>query len=101
MRLGTYIVRHVGITLVDTMDLSEYDETPLHHRWRKQCWRNGNRIKTRQWLDRDGAERDTSENKKQYRLRDKKDNGSYWLLLNRGYIRAAKATRDRRKRSLK
>jgi hypothetical protein len=45
------------------MDLSEYDETPLDAKWRVQCWRNGNRVKSRMWLDRDGAERDTSENK--------------------------------------
>ena len=64
MHLGTYIVRTVGITRVDFMArLSEYDETPLDQKVRVQCWRNGNRVKTRRWLDRDGAERDTSENK--------------------------------------
>ena len=63
MRPGTCIVNIVGITRVDIMDLSEYDETQLDAKWRQQGWRDGNRIKTRRWLDRDGAERDTSENK--------------------------------------
>ena len=63
MRPGTYIVKIVGITRVDTMDLSKYDETQLDAVWRVQCWRDGSRIKTRKWLDRDGAKRDTSENK--------------------------------------
>ena len=63
MPLGAYIVRIVGITLGDIMDLSKYDETQLDAKWRVQCWRNGDRIKSRRWLDRDGAERDTSENK--------------------------------------
>jgi hypothetical protein len=79
--LGTYIVRIVGITLGDIMELSKYDETMLHHKWRQQCWRNGNRIKTRRWLDRNGAKRDTSENKivrSVYRklMRD------YWITLD-------------------
>lgn len=83
------------------MDLSEYDETPFDQKWRVQCWRNGNRIKTRRWLDRDGAERDTSENKKKIDYKIKKENGSYWFLLERGYIEAAKRNRDRRKRGIK
>ena len=63
MHLGTYTVRIVGITRGDTMDLSKYDRTQLDAKWRRQCWRNGNRVKTRLWLDRNGAKRDTSENK--------------------------------------
>ena len=45
------------------MDLSEYDETRHDDKWRMQCWRNGNRVKTRKWLDVGGAKRDTPENK--------------------------------------
>ena len=89
LHLGTYIVRIVGITRVDTMDLSEYDETQLDAKWRVQCWRNGNRVKTRRWLDRGGAERDTSENKTQVDPKTKKENGTYWFLLECGYIEAA------------
>jgi hypothetical protein len=81
MHPGTYIVEIVGTTLVGIMDLSEYDETQLHHKWRKQCWRNGNRIKTRMWLDRDGAGRDTSENKI-VRSAYKKMMLEYWSSLN-------------------
>jgi hypothetical protein len=80
------------------MDLSEYDETQLDAKWRVQCWRNGNRVKSRMWLDRDGAERDTSENKDKAHYRAKKDNGTYWFLLERGYLEAAKAFADRLKR---
>lgn len=101
MHLGTYIVKIVEITRVDIMDLSEYDETQLDAKWRRQCWRNGNRVKTRMWLDRDGAGRDTSENKDQVRYRTKKENRTYWWLLERGYIEAAKRNRDGRKRMLK
>jgi hypothetical protein len=63
------------------MDLSKYDETQLHHKWRQQCWRNGNRIKTRRWLDRNGAGRDTSENKI-VRSTYKKMMRIYWDTLN-------------------
>lgn len=63
MPLGTYIVKIVEITLGGTMDLSKYDRTQLDAKWRRQCWRNGNRVKTRMWLDEGGAKRETSENK--------------------------------------
>jgi hypothetical protein len=63
------------------MDLSEYDETQLDAVWRNQCWRNGDRIKSRKWLDRDGAGRDTSENKT-VRSVYKKMMRSYWESLN-------------------
>ena len=81
LHLGTYIVRIVGLTRGDTMDLSKYDRTQLDAKWRRQCWRNGNRVKTRMWLDRNGAKRDTSENKivrSVYRklMRD------YWITLD-------------------
>jgi hypothetical protein len=76
-----YTVRIVGITLGDIMDLSKYDRTQLHHKWRQQCWRNGNRIKTRRWLDRNGAGRDTSENKI-VRSTYKKMMRIYWDTLN-------------------
>lgn len=66
------------------MDLSEYDETQLDAKWRVQCWRNGNRVKSRMWLDRDGAERDTSENKI-VRSAYKKMMLSYWDSLNPRY----------------
>ena len=101
MHLGTYIVRIVGLTRVGTMDLSKYDRTQLDAKWRRQCWRDGNRVKTRMWLDRDGAGRDTSENKEEVRYRTKKENRTYWWLLERGYIDAAKANRDGRERDLK
>ena len=101
MHLGTYIVKIVEITRVDTMELSKYDETQLDAKWRVQCWRNGNRVKTRRWLDRDGAERDTSENKDKAYYKARKENGSYWFLLECGYIEAAKRNRDGRKRGLK
>ncbi len=78
---GTYIVRIVGITRGDTMDLSEYDETQLDAVWRQQCWRNGNRVKTRMWLDRDGAERDTSENKT-VRSKYRKTMMAYWSSVD-------------------
>ena len=76
-----YIVRTVGITRVGIMDLSEYDDTQLHHVWRQQCWRNGNRIKSRRLLDKDGAKRDTSENKiirSRYRIKMRE----YWDTLD-------------------
>ena len=79
-----YIVRTVGITRGDIMDLSEYDETQLDAVWRDQCWRNGNRIKSRRWLDKDGAKRDTSENKI-VRSAYKKMMLSYWESLNPSY----------------
>ena len=82
MHLGMFIVRIVGITRVGIMDLSEYDDTQLHHKWRQQCWRNGNRIKTRRWLDRDGAERDTSENKEIIRSQYRKLMQNYWSTLD-------------------
>jgi hypothetical protein len=63
------------------MDLSEYDDTQLHHVWRQQCWRDGNRIKSRRWLDRDGAERDTSENKI-VRSTYRKTMMAYWSSLD-------------------
>ena len=66
------------------MDLSKYDETQLHHKWRQQCWRNGRRIKTRRWLDRNGAKRDTSENKI-VRSAYKKMMLEYWSSLNPSY----------------
>ena len=81
VRLGMYTVRTVGITRVGIMDLSEYDDTQLHHVWRQQCWRNGNRIKSRRWLDKDGAKRDTSENKiirSRYRIKMRE----YWDTLD-------------------
>ena len=81
MHLGTYIVELVGATRVDTMDISEYDETQLDAKWRVQCWRNGNRVKTRRWLDRDGAERDTSENKIT-RSVYRKTMKTYWSTLD-------------------
>jgi hypothetical protein len=81
MPLGTCIVRIVGITLGDIMDLSKYDRTQLTDKWRQQCWRNGNRIKTRRWLDRNGAERDTSENKI-IRSVYKKTMWNYWDTLD-------------------
>ncbi len=81
MHLGTYIVRIVGVTRVVTMELSDYDETQLDAKWRVQCWRNGNRVKTRMWLDRDGAGRDTSENKI-VRSVYRKMMRSYWETLN-------------------
>jgi hypothetical protein len=88
MHLGTCIVRIVGITLGDIMELSKYDETQLHHKWRQQCWRDGNRIKTRRWLDRNGAERDTSENKI-VRSTYKKMMRLYWKSLNPRYRKRA------------
>lgn len=81
MRPGTCIVKIVGITRVVTMELSKYDETQLDAKWRVQCWRNGNRVKTRMWLDRDGAGRDTSENKI-VRSTYRKMMRSYWETLN-------------------
>lgn len=81
MRPGTCIVKIVGITRVVTMELSKYDETQLDAKWRIQCWRNGNRVKTRMWLDRDGAGRDTSENKI-VRSTYRKMMRSYWETLN-------------------
>ena len=66
------------------MDLSKYDETQLDAKWRQQCWRDGDRIKSRRWLDRDGAERDTSENKI-VRSAYKKMMLSYWDSLNPSY----------------
>ena len=79
--LGAYIVRIVGITLGDTMDLSKYDRTQLTDKWRQQCWRDGNRVKTRMWLDRNGAKRDTSENKI-VRSVYRKLMRSYWETLD-------------------
>jgi hypothetical protein len=84
LRPGAYIVRIVDLTRGDIMDLSEYDETQLDARWRLQCWRNGNRIKSRKWLDEDGAGRDTSENKI-VRSAYKKMMLSYWESLNPSY----------------
>ena len=81
MHLGTYTVRLVDLTRGGTMDLSEYDETQLDAKWRRQCWRNGNRVKTRMWLDRDGAGRDTSENKI-VRSVYRKLMRSYWETLD-------------------
>jgi hypothetical protein len=81
MHLGTYIVKIVEFTRVGTMDLNEFDETQLDAKWRRQCWRNGNRVKTRMWLDRDGAGRDTSENKI-VRSVYRKMMRSYWETLN-------------------
>jgi hypothetical protein len=98
---GAYIVKIVGITRVGTMDLSKYDETQLDAKWRVQCWRHGNRVKTRRWLDRDGAKRDTSENKDKAYYNARKENGIYWFLLEIGCIEAAKRNRDRRKRGIK
>ena len=64
MPLGAYIVRIVGITRVDIMDLSKYDETPLGSKLRRRTVRiGGEYVKTRTYLDEGGAERDTSENK--------------------------------------
>ena len=76
-----YIVRTVGLTRGGIMDLSEYDDTRLHHVWRQQCWRDGNRIKSRRWLDRDGASRDTSENKT-VRSTYRKTMMAYWSSLD-------------------
>jgi hypothetical protein len=84
MRPGMCIVRIVGITLGDIMDLSKYDRTQPDHKWRRQCWRNGNRIKTRMWLDRNGAERDTSENKI-VRSTYKKTMLQYWSSMDSKY----------------
>jgi hypothetical protein len=84
MRLGTCIVRIVEITRVDIMELSEYDTTQLDAVWRNQCWRDGSRIKSRKWLDRDGAGRDTSENKI-VRSAYKKMMLSYWESLDPSY----------------
>ena len=83
MPLGTYIVRIVGITRVDTVDLSEYDETQLGSKLRRQTVRIGNEyVKTRTWLDRDGAERDTSENKEIIRSQYRKLMQTYWSTLD-------------------
>ena len=99
MHLGTYIVRIVEITRVDTMDLSEYDETPLGSKLRRTTVRIGGAyVKTRTYLGRDGAERDTSENKDKAYWRKRKQNGVYWFLLERGYIEAAKRNREGRDR---
>ena len=76
-----YTVRIVEITLGDIMDLSDYDDTQVDAKWRLQCWRNGDRIKSRKWLDRDGAKRDTSENKIVRSVYRKKMR-SYWETLN-------------------
>ena len=82
MHLGTYIVMIVGITRVDTMELSEYDETPLGSKLRRTTVRiGGEYVKTRTWLDRDGAERDTSENKIT-RSVYRKTMKTYWLTLD-------------------
>ena len=81
MPLGAYIVRIVELTRGDTMDISKYDETRLDAKWRVQCWRNGNRVKTRRWLDESGAKRDTSENKI-VRSTYRKMMRSYWETLN-------------------
>ena len=85
MPLGTCIVRIVEITRGDTMDLSKYDETLLEDKWRQQCWRDGNRVKTRRWLDKGGAKRDTSENKKVVRSAYKKMMFLYWETLDPRY----------------
>ena len=79
--LGTCIVRIVGITRGGIMEISEYDETQLDAKWRLQCWRDGSRIKSRRWLDRDGAKRDTSENKI-VRSVYRKTMRSYWDTLD-------------------
>ena len=81
MHLGTYIVRVVGITRGFTMELSKYDETQLDAKWRQQCWRDGNRVKTRRWLDESGAGRDTSENKI-VRSTYKKTMLQYWSSMD-------------------
>ena len=102
MHLGTYIVRIVDLTRVDTMDLSEYDETPLGSKLRRRTVRiGGEYVKTRTYLDEDGAERDTSENKDKAYYKARKENGTYWFLLERGYIEAAKRNREGRKRGIK
>ena len=85
MHLGTCIVRIVGITRVYTMVLSEYDETPLGSKLRRTTVRiGGEYVKTRTYLDEDGAGRDTSENKI-VRSAYKKMMLSYWDSLNPSY----------------
>ena len=83
--LGTYTVRIVGFTRVDTVELSEYDETPLGRKLRRTAVRIGDEyVKTRTFLDEDGAERDTSENKI-VRSAYKKMMLEYWSSLNPSY----------------
>lgn len=99
MHLGTCIVRLVGITRVGTMELSKYDETPLDRKLRRTEVRIGGAyVKTRTYLGEVGAKRDTSENKDKAYYKARKENGSYWFLLERGYIEAAKRNRERRNR---
>ena len=99
MHLGTYTVKPVGVTRVDIMDLSEYDETPLGRKLRRTTVRIGGAyVKTRTYLGEVGAKRDTSENKDKAYYKARKENGSYWFLLERGYIEAAKRNRERRNR---
>lgn len=84
------------------MDLSKYDETLLTQKWRKQCWRDGNRIKTHMWLDEVGARRDTSENEKKImRSAYKKTMLEYWYYLDRGQKDAAIKQRERAQRMIK
>jgi hypothetical protein len=83
--LGMYIVKIVEFTRVDTVDLSKYDETPLGRKLRRTAVRIGNEyVKTRTYLDEDGAERDTSENKI-VRSAYKKMMLEYWSSLNPSY----------------
>ena len=99
MHLGAYIVRIVGITRGDTMDLSKYDGTPLGRKLRRTEVRIGGAyVKTRTYLGEVGAKRDTSENKDKAYYKARKENGSYWFLLERGYIEAAKRNRERKDR---
>lgn len=82
MHLGTYIVKLVGVTRVDIMDLSDYDETPLGRKLRRTTVRIGGAyVKTRTYLGEDGAGRDTSENKI-VRSTYRKMMRSYWETLN-------------------
>ena len=84
------------------MDLSEYDETLLTSKWRRQCWRDGSRVKTRMWLDEVGARRDTSENeKKTMRSAYKKIMRDYWYYLDRGHKDVAIQKRKRAMRMSK
>jgi hypothetical protein len=67
------------------MDLSEYDETPLGSKLRRTTVRiGGEYVKTRTYLDEDGAGRDTSENKI-VRSAYKKMMLEYWISMNPRY----------------
>jgi hypothetical protein len=65
------------------MDLSKYDETPIGSKLRRTAVRiGGEYVKTRTFLDENGAKRDTSENKEIIRSQYRKLMQSYWSTLD-------------------